>query len=100
VRARIVGPEVVVSVSDSGPGLAAGEEARIFEKLYRGSASGMSEERGAGLGLAIVQAIATAHGGRAWAENRPEGGATFSISLPLGDSPPDIAAMEQAGTGQ
>ncbi len=88
---------MVVSVGDRGPGLAAGEEERVFEKLFRGSASDGSGERGAGLGLAIARAIIAAHGGRIWAENRPGGGALFSFLLPLGESPPDLSAIEREG---
>jgi two-component system sensor histidine kinase KdpD len=99
IGARMGDGEVVVSVSDRGLGLAPGEEQRVFEKLFRGSASTVSGERGAGLGLAIVNAIVTAHGGKVWAENRAGGGATFSFTLPLGDSPPDLSAMEEEGAG-
>jgi two-component system, OmpR family, sensor histidine kinase KdpD len=97
ISARVENGAVVVSVGDTGPGLAEGEEERVFEKLFRGSASATSGERGAGLGLAIARAIISAHGGRIWAENRPGGGASFSFLLPLGESPPDLSAIEQEG---
>ncbi len=84
-------------MSDRGPGLAEGEEERVFEKLFRGTASAASSERGTGLGLAIARAIVSAHGGRIWAENRPGGGATFSFQLPLGESPPDPSVIEREG---
>ena len=98
ITARIADEGVVVSVGDRGPGLTAGEEERVFEKLFRGSASVASGERGAGLGLAIARAIVTAHRGRIWAENRLGGGACFSFLLPLGESPPDLDEIEQEGT--
>jgi two-component system sensor histidine kinase KdpD len=69
---------VMVEVADRGPGLPAGEEARIFDKFHR-AANGAS---GAGLGLAICRAIVEAHGGRMWAENRVGGGASFRFTLP------------------
>jgi two-component system sensor histidine kinase KdpD len=69
---------VLVRVSDAGPGIPAGELPQIFEKFYRGAGSG-----GAGLGLAICRGLVEAHGGRIWAENRPEGGASFAFTLPL-----------------
>ena len=97
IGAHLEGDGVVVSVADRGPGLAADEEERVFEKLFRGSASAASGERGAGLGLAIARAIVSAHGGRTWAENRPGGGASFSFLLPVGESPPDWSAIEQEG---
>jgi two-component system, OmpR family, sensor histidine kinase KdpD len=77
---------VIVEVADAGPGLAPGEERRIFDKFYRGSTD---SGRGVGLGLAICEGIVSAHGGRIWAENRPHGGAAFRFSLPVtGTSPP------------
>jgi two-component system sensor histidine kinase KdpD len=97
ISARAENDGVVVSVGDRGPGLAQGEEERVFDKLFRGSASATSGERGAGLGLAIARAIVSAHGGRIWAENRFRGGASFSFLLPLGESPPDLSAIEQEG---
>lgn len=97
IGARMEDGEVIVSVSDRGPGLKPGEEQLVFEKLFRGSASAASGEHGAGLGLAIVNAIVAAHGGRVQAESRAGGGAIFSFTLPLGDSPPDLSAMEEEG---
>jgi two-component system, OmpR family, sensor histidine kinase KdpD len=78
---------VVVEVADRGPGLAAGEETRIFEKFYRTRPTTTS---GAGLGLAICRAIVEAHGGRIWAANRAGGGAVFRFTLPLDGEPPQI----------
>ncbi len=78
---------MIVEVADRGPGLAAGDEARVFEKFYRaGSAGG-----GVGLGLAICRGIVEAHGGRIWAENRPGGGAAFRFALPVEGQPPDLS---------
>jgi two-component system sensor histidine kinase KdpD len=88
---------ILVGVADRGPGLASGEEKNIFEKLYRGSASRTSDQRGAGLGLAIAQAIVNAHGGRVWAENRAGGGAVFWFTLPFEGSPPDLDTIEREG---
>jgi two-component system sensor histidine kinase KdpD len=88
VSARVEGDAVVIEVGDRGPGLAAGEEHRVFDKFYRrASADGQS---GAGLGLAIAKAVAAAHGGRISAVNRPGGGALFSLALPLGGAPPEL----------
>lgn len=75
---------LLVELTDRGPGITPGIEEKIFEKFVRGSASG----GGIGLGLAICQAVISAHGGRIWAENRPGGGALFSFMLPLGGEPP------------
>jgi two-component system sensor histidine kinase KdpD len=86
VRARAESGAVVIEVIDHGPGLPEGTEQRVFEKFYRGP---HARAGGAGLGLAICRGIVEAHGGTLAAENRPEGGATFRIRLPiLGTAPP------------
>jgi two-component system OmpR family sensor kinase len=69
-------------VDDRGPGLLPGEETRIFEPFYRKDRGGEAREAGSlGLGLALVQRIARAHGGEAFAENRPGGGARVGFSV-------------------
>jgi two-component system sensor histidine kinase KdpD len=73
---------VVVEVADHGPGLPPGDEQRVFEKFYHTQAPG--RVTGVGLGLTICRGLVEAHGGRIWAENRPEGGARFRFTLPLG----------------
>jgi two-component system sensor histidine kinase KdpD len=88
VEARTDIGGLIVSVLDHGPGLAAGEETRIFDKFVRGT--GAASQRGVGLGLAICRAAVQAHGGRIWAENRPKGGAAFRFTLPIVGSPPAI----------
>ena len=82
---------VTVEVADHGPGLPPGQEDRVFEKFYRGQPVG---GRGAGLGLAICQGIVRAHGGRIWAQNRPEGGVAFLFTLPITEKPPTVAAAD------
>lgn len=81
---------LTLSVTDHGPGIAPGEEERIFEKLARGK--GAEGRPGAGLGLAICRGIVVAHGGRIQATHHPQGGAQFLVSLPLGDPPPSLPA--------
>jgi len=73
---------LVFSVADHGPGLVAGEEHKVFEKFYRrpGTAPG-----GLGLGLSIARQLVEAHNGQIVAQNRVEGGARFSIRLPIGE---------------
>jgi signal transduction histidine kinase len=80
VHARARGDEVVVQVADTGEGLAAGAAERMFERFWRADRSRTGS--GAGLGLAIARGIVEAHGGRIWAENRPQGGAQVSFTLP------------------
>ncbi len=79
------GDVVVITVTDSGPGLPPGKEEMLFEKFVRGQDE--SSVAGVGLGLAIARAIVQAHKGMIRAENRPEGGARFIISLPAGEAP-------------
>lgn len=81
IRAALGTDEVAVDVSDRGPGIAIGEEERIFEKFHRTGREGSRE--GVGLGLTICRAIVSAHGGAIWALNRHGGGATFRLTLPL-----------------
>ncbi|MCB9419398.1 MAG: sensor histidine kinase KdpD [Ardenticatenaceae bacterium] len=70
---------VIVAVKDRGPGIPEAELERVFSKFFRLNRSGIG---GTGLGLSIARGIVEAHNGRIWAENRPEGGAIFSIALP------------------
>lgn len=76
--------DIVVDIADRGPGIPAGEEEKIFERLYR-SAGDRRSQGGVGLGLTICRAIITAHDGRIWAENRADGGALFRFTLPAGE---------------
>ena len=69
----------VLGVDDAGPGVARSERSRIFERFARGSAA--RHRVGTGLGLALVAEHAQAHGGEAWVEDRPGGGARFKVSL-------------------
>ncbi|QDU22382.1 sensor histidine kinase [Urbifossiella limnaea] len=87
ISATAGGRELVVSVTDDGPGLPAGSEERVFDRFYRGAAR-PDAGRGSGLGLAICRAIIGLHGGTVGAANRPGGGAEFTIRLPLAEHPP------------
>lgn len=85
IAARSEGNRATITVADNGPGLPSGREERLFEKFTRGQDE--SPVAGVGLGLAIVRAIVEAHKGTVRAENRPEGGARFIITLPAGEPP-------------
>ncbi len=93
IEARVHGREMWLSVEDNGPGLPVGREEALFEKFTRGHSE--SPLPGVGLGLAICRAIMQAHGGRIWAERAaPEGGARFSLALPLGE-PPEVPTFDE-----
>jgi two-component system OmpR family sensor kinase len=76
-------PTVQVEVADHGPGLTPEQADRVFERFYRADQARTRQAGGAGLGLAIVSALVTAHGGTVTVAPTPGGGATFRIVLPL-----------------
>jgi signal transduction histidine kinase len=80
LSARRQGDMVVIAVADTGAGVAGEDVGRLFERFAKGSGGGA--QGGQGLGLAIVRAIATAHGGQARARRREAGGMVFEILLP------------------
>jgi two-component system sensor histidine kinase KdpD len=90
VSARVADNFLSLSVRDQGRGIADSDLPRIFEVFYRGAESGPG---GAGLGLAIVDGFARAHGGRVSAANRKPRGAEFVITLPVETLRSDL--MEQ-----
>ena len=88
IRAESVGPSLVIEVSDAGPGIPAEFLPHAFERFRRPDQDRGRSAGGAGLGLAIVQAIAVAHGGTAAAANGPEGGATIKLEIPASPESP------------
>jgi len=86
VAVRAARERLVLTVSDRGAGLPPGDLERVFDKFYRvpGSPAG-----GTGLGLFITRSLVRAHGGEAHAANNPEGGAVFSLELPVEKTPPE-----------
>jgi len=81
VRTRIEGERAVLEVADTGPGIAPEDLPHVFERFYRGV--GAEGGPGSGIGLAVVAELVAAHGGEVEAGNRPEGGARFTVRLPL-----------------
>ncbi len=82
ITARAAGSALEIEVTDAGPGFPADFLPHAFERFRRPDGGRARSDGGAGLGLAIVQAIAVAHGGSATAGNRPGGGATVRVRLP------------------
>jgi two-component system sensor histidine kinase KdpD len=102
IEGHAEGDGIVMEVRDRGPGIARGDEKRVFEKFYRGAKTSVA---GAGLGLAICKGIVEAHGGTISVETRADEGATFRVMLPrVGEAPTvesdDSAARSTPGDGE
>jgi two-component system sensor histidine kinase KdpD len=72
--------ELRIATRDRGPGIAPADRDRLFERFYRGAASG--QRFGTGMGLAISRGLLAAEQGRIWADNHPDGGAVFTLAVP------------------
>jgi signal transduction histidine kinase len=72
-----------IRVDDQGPGVPAAERERIWDRFWRLERDRGSSVAGTGIGLSVVRELVALHGGRAWAEDAPQGGARFVIELPL-----------------
>jgi heavy metal sensor kinase len=79
------GDEIGVTVSDTGPGIPREALGHVFDRFFRVDGARQRTSGGSGLGLAICREIATAHGGRVWAESDPGGGSAFSLALPAAE---------------
>ena len=86
MRAAASDGEVLVRVTDHGPGIPLPEQGELFERYFRAAASARSSP-GTGLGLAISKAIVEAHGGSVGLECDPESGTTVWFTLPLASQP-------------
>jgi two-component system OmpR family sensor kinase len=87
VDVHIQRDRAVVVISDDGPGMATEQAAHIFERFYRADPSRSRSSGGAGLGMAIVHALVTVHGGTIAVRTAPGHGFTVTIELPLADRP-------------
>ena len=94
VTAEPGGEEIVVCVTDSGPGISADERVYIFEK-YAQSDQGPRGKGSVGLGLAFCKLAVEAQGGRIWVESEPDRGSQFKFALPVHREDPRPAADEQ-----
>jgi PAS domain S-box-containing protein len=79
--------KIHIEVADTGPGIPASAQARLFERFYRVKDS--TAIKGSGLGLAITKSVAEAHGGTVYVRSELGEGSIFGITLPLKDSPSD-----------
>jgi signal transduction histidine kinase len=85
VRVEVTAPDraFVVSISDTGPGIAPADQQKIFEEFQQAEHSSTWQKGGTGLGLAITKRIIELHGGRIWVESQPGKGSTFRFTLPV-----------------
>ncbi len=86
-RAERRGHEVVVSVIDTGLGIAPADQPKVFERFKQVGDTLTDKPKGTGLGLPICREIVEHHGGRVWVESEIGKGSTFAFSLPIGQSP-------------
>jgi CheY-like chemotaxis protein len=99
VRARVDGPELVVTVSDTGIGIAPDDRERIFESFQQGG-RGVQQQEGTGLGLTLSKRILELLGGRMWLKTEVGVGSTFGFAVPVGTTSKSSArSAEQAPAG-
>jgi len=96
VRARLADDGLLISVEDSGIGIAADEQAKVFETFHQVDSSLTKGKQGTGLGLALVRRIADLHGGRTWVESQPDEGSQFYFWLPVEPSPVEASLVAAA----
>jgi len=82
VGMRLAERAAEIRVADQGPGIEPGDRTRIWERFFRLKRETKTAVAGAGIGLAVVRELASLHGGKAWVEDAPGGGARFVIELP------------------
>jgi two-component system sensor histidine kinase SenX3 len=92
---ELLGPIAEITVSDEGPGIAASERDRIFERFYRVDSARSRETGGTGLGLSIVKHVAAGHGGEATVWSNEGTGSTFTLRLPAAVHVPEIRPIHQ-----
>jgi two-component system, OmpR family, sensor histidine kinase KdpD len=91
MRTQVTGDGLTIEVRDRGPGIAPADLPHLFDRFYRGAASGMRAS-GTGMGLAIARGLLAAERGRVSAENCPDGGARFTIVVPAAVRQPSAPA--------
>jgi signal transduction histidine kinase len=82
IRASMADGSLLVAVRDTGPGIAAADQEKIFDEFHQADSSPARRKGGTGLGLSIAKRIIEMHGGSIWVESAPGAGSTFSFTLP------------------
>jgi signal transduction histidine kinase/DNA-binding response OmpR family regulator len=95
VRASVRDQDLVVTVADTGPGVAAEDRQRIFDSFQQGTRHNEQVE-GTGLGLTLSKRILELHGGRIWVESEAGQGSTFGFAMPAGAGEPALKSVPQA----
>ena len=90
IDARVAADELIVRVRDHGPGIAPADLPHLFDRFYRGVAA-RKRTSGTGMGLWIARGLLAAERGRMWADNHPDGGAEFTIVIPVTAKGPEPA---------
>jgi signal transduction histidine kinase len=82
ISAHSANDNVMISVQDTGPGIATEDQMHVFE-AFKQTATGLRQGGGTGLGMPISKSLVEAHGGHIWLESEPGKGTTFTVSLPI-----------------
>ncbi len=98
VTAKLVGTAAEIAVSDTGVGIPADDQWKVFEEFYRAKAEHTHTREGTGLGLSLAKRFVELHSGRIWMESTVGEGSTFTFSLPVGPHPL-AQATDQTLTG-
>ena len=83
IKASAINGSLTVAVRDTGPGIGAADQAKIFEEFKQADSSITRKKGGTGLGLSISKRIVEMHGGRLWVESDLGRGSTFSFTVPV-----------------
>jgi len=95
LEARKQDDDLLINVTDNGPGIAPQELDRVFDKFYRSPSVTESSAAGTGMGLAIARGIIVAHGGRVWAESSKGHGTIITLAIPV-----ESKSAEPADSGE
>jgi signal transduction histidine kinase len=83
IKATATGGSFHLSVRDTGPGISAADQAKLFQEFQQADNAITRKKGGTGLGLAISKRIVEMHGGKIWLESRVGNGSTFSFTVPV-----------------